>query len=1218
MNIKNIFDKPLDRAINGVVKADQDDNLTVYQELDEYVVTNELEKHFREFFQSYGADNSDPSLPDRIGVWISGFFGSGKSHFLKTLSYILSNKQVQGPDGDEYHAVEFFDEKKIRDAFIRADINKAVNQHADVILFNIDSKASTNDDGNPILSVFLRVFNEYQGFSADHPHIAHMERHLTEKGAYEIFKEAFEESSGLSWLEERDGYQFYQDDVEFALSKALGLSAEAAHKWFEDADKTFGVSVESLAGWVKEYLDSKGPNHRVLFLIDEVGQFIGSDTQMMLKLQTLTENLGTICNGRAWLIVTSQADMDAVLGELSSSKANDFSKIAGRFKTRLSLSSSNTDEVIQKRLLRKTPEATDLLKSVFAEKGDILKNQITFDRSGPTLKNFDGSDSFVSNYPFAPYHFQLVQKVFEEIRKVGATGAHLAYGERSMLDAFQMAANSIAVDEVGALVPFHKFYQSVEGFLDTAVKRTIDQAAENSIFDEFDVQMLRTLFMIRYVDIIKGTLDNLVTLSIEKIDEDKLTLRHRIEESLLRLERESLITRNGDEFLFLTNEERDITRKIKATELTTSEEIKFFGDLIYKDALKEVNKYRHQANKTDYPVGRYLDGHTIDGKHDGDLKVEFISPLDVDYVRYTEAYCITKSAEGEGQVIFKLRDDKQFFTEVKTWIKTNKFVRFNDGEAQPDIARILADRARENAERRKRLRLRAEEMLLDADSYVLGQYLQLSSTGPLNKLEEACNYLLTNTFSKLDYIEKCLDDPWRELSAILKADDMAQLGIADDGSEVNSRAVKEVEEYITLRTTGSAADSAAIPLTEIIDRFTKRPYGWPEAEILIIVAQLGVKDQIALSQSNMPLPLKEAFEPFKNTRERRLVTINKKRQTDERVLKQVRELTQDLFARMGPASEKDLFAFYKEQFGIWLTNFKSYKSKTDVGSFPGKKRIVSAILSLERLLANTSSFDFFKQVVDYKDDYLDLEEIYHDNYEFFTNQLSTWQLLQNSLKEFDSNYHVLAHDIEASKPLSDLYRISELEEPYSELNRVRDLVSAVKAVNECLLSEKRQDAMEFIDNKIKQLENEISKSGIATPELSNRLLRQLQLLKTQIAKEKSLSTIYMFKAQQVEVLFDASLDDLEREIQAEAQRKAQAEQAKDYGKPAEAADTNIWDKKPIGAKPKEVADINVAAVYSNFSTNAYLETDESVDAFVEALRAELKKLIDEDKRVRIH
>ncbi|MCK5893416.1 MAG: BREX system P-loop protein BrxC [Endozoicomonadaceae bacterium] len=543
MTIKDLFYKPLDRAINGVVKADQDDNATVYQELDEYVVTNELETHFRAFFDSYSTDLSDPSIANRVGVWISGFFGSGKSHFLKTLSYILANKAAFDEGGNQKTAVQFFDEEKIRDAMIRADIDKAVSATADVILFNIDSKASSNDDGNPILNVFLRVFNEHQGFSGDHPHVAHMERHLEQKGVYGKFKEAFNKESGIDWVEERDGYQFYQDDVEKALSAALDLSLEAAHKWFEASEETFSVSVENFCQWVKEYLDAQpqGESHRILFLVDEVGQFIGSDTKLMLTLQTITENLGTICKGRAWIVVTSQADMDAILGELSSSKANDFSKIAGRFKTRLSLSSSNTDEVIQKRLLRKTPEAAAELRAVFEKKGDILKNQLTFDRTGPTLKNFDGPESFVNNYPFAPYHFQLVQKVFEEIRKVGATGAHLAYGERSMLDAFQMAAKAIADKPIGALIPMHRFYSAVEGFLDTAVKRTIDQAGDNVTLDAFDGQILRTLFMIRYVDLIKGTLDNLVTLSIEQIDEDKLALRKRIEESVQRLEKESLI-----------------------------------------------------------------------------------------------------------------------------------------------------------------------------------------------------------------------------------------------------------------------------------------------------------------------------------------------------------------------------------------------------------------------------------------------------------------------------------------------------------------------------------------------------------------------------------------------------------------------------------------------------------------------------------------------------
>ena len=171
MSIKDIFFKELDRPINGVVKADQSDDATVHQELDEYVVTNELEKHFRSFFESYSTDLNDPSIANRVGVWISGFFGSGKSHFLKTLSYLLANIEARDDQGNARKAVSFFDASKLRDATIRADIDKAVTNSADVILFNIDSKASSNDAGNPILNVFLRVFNEHQGFSGDHPHI---------------------------------------------------------------------------------------------------------------------------------------------------------------------------------------------------------------------------------------------------------------------------------------------------------------------------------------------------------------------------------------------------------------------------------------------------------------------------------------------------------------------------------------------------------------------------------------------------------------------------------------------------------------------------------------------------------------------------------------------------------------------------------------------------------------------------------------------------------------------------------------------------------------------------------------------------------------------------------------------------------------------------------------------------------------------------------------
>lgn len=94
MIIRDMFEKDINRSINGVIKVSQDDERSIKQELSEYVVTRELQGHFAHFFESYSRALDVPT--DKIGVWISGFFGSGKSHFLKMLSYLLSNKVVDG------------------------------------------------------------------------------------------------------------------------------------------------------------------------------------------------------------------------------------------------------------------------------------------------------------------------------------------------------------------------------------------------------------------------------------------------------------------------------------------------------------------------------------------------------------------------------------------------------------------------------------------------------------------------------------------------------------------------------------------------------------------------------------------------------------------------------------------------------------------------------------------------------------------------------------------------------------------------------------------------------------------------------------------------------------------------------------------------------------------------------------------------------------------
>ena len=243
MKIKDMFAKKIDREIQGVIIVGQGEEANVSQELEEYVVTRELQKHFADFFAAYkkGIVGKTP----KMGVWISGFFGSGKSHFLKILSYLLENRQV----GDRKSLDYFVEDKKIVNPMVLADMQLAADTPTDVILFNIDSKSETNGKQNKdaIVNVFLKVFNQMQGFCGSIPHVADLERRLSEEGRYNEFKNAFEEEYGEPWEYSRQDFDFIQDSVVDTLVSMNFMSEAAARNWCEKAAEPYAVSIEDFA-----------------------------------------------------------------------------------------------------------------------------------------------------------------------------------------------------------------------------------------------------------------------------------------------------------------------------------------------------------------------------------------------------------------------------------------------------------------------------------------------------------------------------------------------------------------------------------------------------------------------------------------------------------------------------------------------------------------------------------------------------------------------------------------------------------------------------------------------------------------------------------------------------------------------------------------------------------------------------------------------------------
>jgi hypothetical protein len=1193
MKIKELFLKPIDRPINGVVKADQMDAASVWQELEEYVVTKQISDYLGKFFDAYLAamdSPNDATVTERMGVWVSGFFGSGKSHFIKILSYLLENLEAHNPlTGEARTANQFFDQQKIKDIMLMGDIQRATKGTADVILFNIDAKADSKTDRDAILQVFLRVFNEKLGYSGDAPHIADMERYLVFKGAYDDFKAAFTKSNGSVWEKERDAVDFLRDDIVAALAQSLNMTPQSAGTWFDNARESHKINIEGFAKIVNEYLATKPASHKVIFLVDEVGQFIGSNSQLMLSLQTITEQLGTQCKGRAWVIVTSQEDIDAAIGEANKAKSQDFSKIQGRFHTRLSLASSNTDEVIGERLLTKTDAAQTELKKEFSSKGDVINNQLSFVGNSVSLRGYKDADEFAAFYPFAPYQFTLLQKIFESIRKVGATGRHLSRGERSLLNAFQSAAVQNLDKSTDALIPLYDFYPSIESFIDGMAKRSIDEAPDNpGLQQPFDTQLIKAMFLIRYIpDIIKPTIDNLATLCIDEIDADKLALKRKIQASLDRLEQQRLVSRNGDLWFFLTNEERDVAREIGHVEVSAAEKSRLLAELVFDEILSGQTKVRHRETKSDYEFNRLLDGAPYRQANQA-LSFEVLTPLGDDYERLSSAKCILRSSEGNGRAIVRLAEGERLDIELALYQQIEKYIISPKADqASPSLKRILADRKDENRDRKQRLIFQLTELMIKGDFYALGQSVEIKAVTADKVLEDLLNYLVTNTYSKLPYIKVRQADPVAEIKAVLASDSVVAGRLGLDGEEGNAQAIKEMRDYLHL-----AASQTRVLLSDVVDRYSGIPWGWkPEWETVLLVSRLFMSGEIKLMLEGSDLDATSAVEPLTKASRFKSISILKRKVADANSLKRAKDLYKELFHKLGRDEEDSLVADFRSRLGEWQADLNAFSLTAGTAQHPGKADIDAALTRIAQQLAVRDSYAFIEAMLSAKDEWLDASEDIHDLVNFYKTQITAWRKLLDGLRGFTDNQEALNKVPEAEKALKELTLILDNPKPYGLVNRIEPLLATVTAVNEKLAQDKLERALLSIDEKLVEVQAKLTASS-SNADVSNKALKPLQELKVRIANQTSIAQILYLQGQGGDAM-DEAMSLIE---DAAAVKPAHVAESGSTAKPLHTG-TTVTTQKP--AKTTKV----IRA--SELTSKTYFETEADVNAFIETLEAEL-------------
>lgn len=1084
--IKDLFAKPIDRDMKGVIKVGQDDSANRKQELEEYVVTRELQKHFAEFFTSYKRGITGNT--DKMGVWISGFFGSGKSHFLKILSYLLSSKAVDGKTAIDY----FVEDRKIADSAVLADMALAASVPTDVVLFNIDSKSEMNgkQDKDAIVSVFLKVFNEMQGFCGSNPALADLERKLTEEGRYEAFKAAYEASSGSLWTEDRSEFDFISGEVAEVLVKIGFMSEGAAQSWCDKALEPYSISIERFADMVRRYVEKKGGNHHVVFLVDEIGQYIGDDSRLMLNLQTVTEDLGTACQGKAWIIVTSQQDIDSI----TRIKGSDFSKIQGRFDTRLSLSSANVDEVIRKRILDKNEAGRQALGLLYDEKSIAIKNLILFNDSAEK-KLYRDREDFSAVYPFIPYQFNLLGSVLTSIREHGASGKHLAEGERSMLALFKESAVRIMDQTPGALVPFHLFYDALEQFLDHSHKGVISRALDNGSLnpehapESFDVNVLKTLFMIKYVKEITANAHNVASLMATGIDDDRMELERRVEDALKRLVRQTLVQKNGEVYVFLTDEEQEINRVIESQEIENAEVIRRISEMIF-DGIYDEKKYRCEVLKGRYQFGfnRLVDDRPYKSNQNYDLSLHVLTPDNDDPA---DGDTLRMRSGQEGSVLVALPGDRTFLDEITSALKIERFIRLDSASAMTRFEQIKETKTREMRERSAAARLFLEEALKEAAIYAGGDRLQSSAREVSSRLNEAIGILVAKTYHKLSYIDTAMGE--EDIRCLLK-DQNQQLSLGSGVAAPNTLALQEMVAYVN--------DNRRRSLKALLDRFTRKPYGFLEIDVEWLAAKLFKDGEIAFFINNESITLltKTADEITRCLTRREYaekLMIEKRVRAGEKQKKAVREVMRELF-HATPASEDDdalMDGFMKRAKDLKTDLEKLEVRYNGQPQYPGKAVVRSGRQLMERILPIQYPGEFFAEVDGKRDELLDFAEDYEPIQKFFAGeQLEIFDRALRLMQIYEDSKTFIVHP-EIESIVGQINEVIKKPAPYGEIHKLPLLLDQYVKAYGGLLREMGKPILDAIDQAKERVFAELD--GKACRErLSERFIQKFEALRS--------------------------------------------------------------------------------------------------------------------------
>lgn len=1171
MKLRDIYDRNIDRVINPAVVVSNKKRETVEAEIREYVFTDELIEKL------YTLLNAVMNSRDRkTGIWINGYYGSGKSHFIKYAHYCL-NAETQEAAFDHfikasggYDATRAGANMDITPSNVTLLRNKIQAAAIDNIMFNVEDETD-DGSGERLTRIFLNMFNKFRRYNAnDIPLALLFEKYLDEKGQFETFKKIVASEMGYDW--EQDAADIAAYELEGVLEVAKRLVPEmdtvSLHAKLSNPDSIkIGINA-TLIPELQKFLATKDRNYRVLFLVDEVSQYIGTNKETLLNFQNIIERVSEDCNNQVWIACTAQQTLDEVShGANGTTDVEDeFGKILGRFDTRISLQSNDAAYITQRRVLDKNSQGLEALSKVFRKNEDYVLNQ--FKITHELYKGYQNEDDFFLAYPFVPYQFKLIAHVFEAFQQLKFVIKEVKDNERSVLGITHFTARQHADQEVGSFISFDAFYnQQFHTNLTQRGSRAIENGLELPYVKEnpFAQRVVKALFMIS--NLLEGqrqtfpsNIDNLTVLLMTELDQNRMQLQKKIKEVLDKLIEESIIREEKGSYFFFNEDEIDVQNLIKSQIIRFDDRMEQFDDF-FRKMTQLRNKFSYGAN--DFKVG-----YSVEGKEffrGGDFSVIVLlndkTPVAnkaLDVVKTDLAVCINE----------QFNKDDQLRRDFEWYCKTVKFFRNHGDASTGERSRTLENFRVRNNELQKKISYRLAQTIVDT-RFISEQRIiepdQISGTSPADRMKNALEKHLSGVYKhhklSLDYARN---------QAELKrsaADTQALLPNLTPAEQLVNDLITNYNDQMTAH--------------DLINEFAKPPFGWRHEAVLDILVNLVKKKKREFKYRNHPrYPIVDFINKAVSTAERMVCEVVPADEIDQVTIDETLFSFREIFNRDLPATTdgNELFDTLLSELKREVQRFQPFED-----DFHGTYPFGSSFHETTKLLNNWSNTrdpkQLFRTVNEGKNRAKTLVDVAKGMMEFVQRSRRDYDAIRRFYEENKTNFYELAPGDQEKADKIDQFL--KMEDPRWEFRHVRkaydELKKAMATFKEQLLAE----VLELYEEVFDELDREKEKLGLigakvcADREPTLQYIRRLDAI-GQLRNKKL--DVFNFKSDQLKAILE----------------RARAQAPADSGVPS-----------TVG----EPVEFYITKLMSTISTEAEL------DAYLAGARKEMLALLKQQKTI---